>query len=131
MVLEIKESTAKKLFALSRTHCARPECNIRLVLENGVNLGEMCHIEGEKPHSARYNSDMDDEQRRDISNLLIMCNNCHTIIDNDVENYTVQKLKEIKKNHESKKGELFELNEEQLQKIMEKERSRVQQINMM
>lgn len=130
MAIEIKESTAKKLFALSRNHCARPECNVKLVLENDVNLGEMCHIEGEKPNSARYNTEMDDEQRRDISNLIIMCNNCHTIIDNDIETYTVQKLKEIKKNHESKEGELFELTDEQLQKIMEKERIRIQQINM-
>lgn len=130
MALEIKESTAKNLFALSRNHCARPECNAQLVLKNSVNLGVICHIEGEKPNSARHNPNMDDEQRRDINNLIVLCNNCHTIIDMDVDTYTTDKLKEMKKNHESKEGELLELTDEQLQKIMEKERIRVQQINM-
>lgn len=60
--LEIKISTIKKLFGLSRNLCARPECGCNLILGADVNLGEMCHIEGENPGSARYNVGMDDEQ---------------------------------------------------------------------
>lgn len=125
--LEIKESTAKKLFGLSRNICARPECSCKLVLNSDVNLGEMCHIEGENSGSARYNLEMDDEQRRAFDNLIVLCNNCHTIIDNDVASYTVEKLKEMKKIHERKEGDLLELTNLQLEKIMEKERSIVQQ----
>lgn len=130
MVLEIKESTAKTLFALSRNHCARSECNVTLVInDNKVNLGRMCHIRGENPTSARYDPLMDEEERRDISNIIILCNNCHTIIDTDIDSYPTELLKEMKHNHESLEGKPFELPEHLLKQLLENERTRVEQIN--
>lgn len=129
MALEIKESTAKKLFALSRNHCARSNCNAILVINDKINLGEMCHIRGEKPTSARYDPLMGDEERRDISNLIILCNNCHTIIDTDIDTYIVEKLQQMKQEHESKEGDLFDIPENLLKKLMDEERIRIQSIN--
>lgn len=127
--LPIKDSTAKKLFALSKDECARPECNQKLIETNYVNIGEMCHIKGEKPDSARYDPEMTDEERRDIANLIVCCASCHKIIDEDVETYTVKKLQEMKKDHEEKEGKLLELTDEQIKKLMDSESQLVQQYN--
>ncbi len=46
---------------------------------------------------------MDDEQRRHFNNLILLCDECHTIIDNNEneEKFPVSLLKEWKKQHES------------------------------
>lgn len=87
----------------------------------------MCHIEGKKLGSARFNSELSDEERRSIENTIILCNNCHTIIDNNVETYTVSVLQQMKKDHESKEGDLFEISEHQLRKIMKNEQKIIQE----
>ncbi len=47
---------------------------------------------------------MTDDERRDFDNLILLCDECHSIIDNkENENkYTVILLKEWKRNHEDK-----------------------------
>lgn len=37
---------------------------------------------------------------KDISNLILLCPECHKLIDSDVEKYTVEVLKKMKKEHE-------------------------------
>jgi hypothetical protein len=64
-------------------------------------IGEMAHIEGEKPNAARYNVSMTDKERQHYSNLILLCPTCHTIIDNDELTYTTINLKTIKTNHEN------------------------------
>lgn len=60
----------------------------------------MAHIEGENPGAARYNANMTDEERNNYQNLILLCPTHHTIIDKDESEYTVGKLKQIKKDHE-------------------------------
>ena len=44
---------------------------------------------------------MTNEERRDFTNLILMCANHHTVIDNDVKRWTVTRLQELKKSHEA------------------------------
>lgn len=70
--------------------------------ENGTCkylVGVMAHIEGENPGSARYNENMTDKDRNGLENRILLCPTCHTKIDNDPDFYTVEKLKQIKKDH--------------------------------
>ncbi len=61
----------------------------------------VAHIRGEKPGAARYDPSMTDEERRAFENLILICPNCHDIIDNlEPENYTVETLERIKEQHE-------------------------------
>ena len=72
--------------------------------ENGAGffvVGQAAHIEGEKPNSARYNSSMISVARNSHKNLILLCPTDHAKIDKDVEYYSVQKLHEIKKDHEN------------------------------
>ena len=92
----------KILWGRSGSKCAL--CRKDLIQEkkegSKYSTGEMAHIEGEKPDSARYNPDMADDERRRYSNLILLCRNCHISIDNDCQEYTVEKLRQIKKDHE-------------------------------
>lgn len=99
--LKPKESTVKKLFALSGNLCAFPECTDKLVDEGGNLIAQICHIEAAEEGGERYNPNQSDEERRDFSNLVIMCAN-HHLKTNDVEKYTVKILKNIKREHEHK-----------------------------
>jgi len=60
----------------------------------------MAHIEGEKPGAARYNANMPYEERNNYQNFILLCPTHHTIIDKDENQYTVEKLRQLKKEHE-------------------------------
>lgn len=102
--LDIKDKNMKVLIQLSGGQCAI--CKTKLHMRKGdgnvANLGVMAHICGEKPKSARYNANMTDEERQSYDNLIFVCPTCHTKIDNDVTTYTVEKLHELKIEHQKK-----------------------------
>ncbi len=129
MVLEIKESTAKKLFAVSKNQCANPDCGQRLVPNPNTNYGQLCHIRGENQGSKRYDNLMNKEERRDYSNIILLCSQCHITIDSDEITYPVELLQKWKKEHESKQGKPFELSKELLKIIIVEEKIKVEQIN--
>ncbi|MBG60327.1 MAG: hypothetical protein CMJ16_07705 [Peredibacter sp.] len=63
-------------------------------------FGEMCHIVGEKKKSARFESPMEIEDRNRYHNLILLCRNHHKIIDDNEESYPIEKLHQIKADHE-------------------------------
>jgi hypothetical protein len=103
-ILPVKETTKRKLIALSGNVCAFPGCNNYLVdFEHKTIIMEAAHIKGEQPLALRYDSSQSDEGRRSYSNLIPLCGNCHKIIDDyeNKEKYTVAVLKMMKTNHEN------------------------------
>jgi hypothetical protein len=92
--------TLKKLFALSGNQCAFPGCTKVLVTTKNAKNSNICHIEGAKEGSERYNPLMTDKQRADYSNLILLCIQHHDETDN-FEKYTVEVLKKMKQDHES------------------------------
>lgn len=99
--------TQKKLvYIMSGNRCVMPDCRKELVLDSTKNdphttICEIAHIKGKNPSSARYDSNMSDSERNSYKNLILICGNCHTKIDNQPNTYTVEKLYQIKKEHES------------------------------
>ncbi|MBM4137457.1 MAG: hypothetical protein FJ241_11605 [Nitrospira sp.] len=49
-------------------------------------------IVGEKEGSARYHSDLSDEDRNSYSNLILLCSHHHDIIDKDEKTYSIELL---------------------------------------
>ena len=98
----ISQGTNNVLWGISGPKCAK--CKTDIILEREGQdprpIGERAHIAGLNPSSARYDSGMTNEERNSIENLILLCPTCHTIIDSDVKEYTVSKLKEIKMDHE-------------------------------
>ncbi len=98
----ITEKNIKLLWGPSGNKCAL--CKAKVTEEgktgNPYPVGVNAHIEGENHGAARYNPKLDDKQRAGYDNLILVCPTCHTKIDNDVQEYTVDKLKGFKKEHE-------------------------------
>jgi hypothetical protein len=67
-----------------------------------VNKGQAAHIRGARPGSARYDPNMTDEQRRDISNGIWLCVGCATAIDKDEKRFPPKGLYIWKAIHEEK-----------------------------
>lgn len=100
--LEPLERVKRALFLLSGNQCAYPGCKQRMIDNNGHYIGEICHIEAAKEGGERFNVKQNNEERRDISNLILMCPTHHDITD-DVRVYDVAKMVRIKKEHEAKR----------------------------
>lgn len=93
------DKTLKRLFALSGNQCAFPDCEKQLVNEKNAKDSNICHIEAKNEGGKRYNPDMTDEERDDYPNLILLCIQHHDETD-DVQKYTVEKLKQMKQCHE-------------------------------
>jgi hypothetical protein len=108
----------KKLYGLARNECSFPKCNMKLVdFETKINTGHMCHMKGKEPDSARYDETQTNEERDAYENLILMCPLHHSVIDSDPISYTVQRLHEIKDQHEKSAPPINELDDELIEII--------------
>jgi len=73
---------------------------------NNTLTGEVCHINGVRPGSARYDASQTDVERHAYANLVLMCPTHHTVIDDDEEAYTVERLGKIKATHEAQSAQI-------------------------
>lgn len=99
---KITERNIKLLWGPSGNKCALCKTNVTEEGKAGnpYPVGVHAHIEGENLGAARYNPKMDDKQRAEYDNLILVCPTCHTKIDNDVQKYTADKLRGFKNEHE-------------------------------
>lgn len=100
------EGTKIAIWAAAAGRCTF--CN-RLVLENEdlgelVPIGELAHKVGVGEKSPRGVSTLDEEQRREAANLVLLCRNCHKPIDDKsvAGRYTVEELSRLKREHEKR-----------------------------
>src|SRR5579872_3122522 len=99
---EPSRPTVKRLFAVSGNRCAFPGCSTAVVDEaSGSILCQICHIKGENIGSARYDASQPNDARQGYENLILLCGVHHKIIDDDPNSWTVEKLAQTKRNHES------------------------------
>ena len=95
-------ATVKRLFSLSGNRCAFPKCPLPNVdADSGKVTGRVSHIKAARPNGPRYDREQPDEERHGFLNLLILCPIHHDVVDSDVESYTVERLIQIKADHES------------------------------
>lgn len=96
----MKEKDVKMLWGRSGNRCAI--CKIELTPVGSKSLlGEMAHIIADKPKGPRGESHLTPEQRDEYDNLILLCPTHHTLIDKNEEEWTVEKLKFIKLEHEN------------------------------
>ncbi|HID3974276.1 TPA: hypothetical protein ACXE0Z_003724 [Enterobacter cloacae] len=102
--MAIKTKTIKMIWGKAAARCSI--CREILIegrnkyISNPIAIGEIAHIVAEKKDGPRGDSDLTSAERDDIDNLLLLCQKHHTIIDTDINLYTVEKLKEIRRLHE-------------------------------
>src|SRR5579859_2404373 len=93
-------STVKRLFALSGNRCAFPGCSAPII-QDGVPVGEICHIKGNRPTAPRHDRNQTPEERHAFQNLILLCSPHHTLVDAEPTPYSVVQLQEMKKSHEA------------------------------
>lgn len=91
--------TLRELYLKSGNRCAFPGCNAPMLNEKGQFIGQMCHIEAASEGGERFNANQTNEQRRHVSNLLLMCYP-HHVETNDVVAFPVERMRRIKEEHE-------------------------------
>ena len=104
MSIPIKE--LKALLQKSGNRCAFPDCGEILLHEGGeadeqVVLSKIAHIVAESPDGPRGNYPLSIDERNKEDNLLLLCGKHHDMIDNLPQLYTVERLRQIKEDHET------------------------------
>lgn len=121
----ISTVTVKKLFALSWNICAFEWCNNNLC-RDWIIVAEMGHIEGYSPEWPRYNPNLPDKEKDSFDNLILLCRNCHSVVDKKESEYSVQYLKDLKIAHEEKyKWNRYEVPEGALNDFIESKFSEI------
>lgn len=102
---QYRPSHIRRLDTLSGNSCSFPGCERKLIARDGETIvSKICHIEAASDQGPRFNKNMNDDERRHFNNLILMCDECHSIIDN-MENesqYPVSDLQQWKKDHHEK-----------------------------
>ncbi|PEQ27967.1 hypothetical protein [Bacillus cereus] len=90
--LKILDPVLRELYIFSGNQCAFPGCSHKIVNEDGTYIAQICHIEAANEGGQRFNPNMTNEDRRALSNLMLLCYEHHKTTDN-TEVYTVKKCK--------------------------------------
>lgn len=99
----IKQKDIKILWGRSGNRCAICKTELtqdKSAVTSSFTLGEQAHIVGDQPGSARSNSPLTDEQRDSYHNLVLLCPTHHTEIDSNEDDWPVERLHQIKSEHE-------------------------------
>lgn len=101
--------TKNKLFASSAGFCQNPDCNeplFKTFTQSEISIAEIAHIIS-VGNAARSNGNVTAKQKGDYHNLILLCPNCHTIIDKAHEDFPEELIVSWKKQHESRIAEVF------------------------
>lgn len=101
--MAITSSTVSKLFGLAAGRCSI--CK-QQVVEQRVKIGEMAHIIAKNTGGARGDLSLIG-RRDDYENLILLCPNHHTEVDNDEASYPPEELHRLKNEHEYHVAQLF------------------------
>jgi len=101
----ISLKTQKILWGKAAGRCAFPDCRRQLVediseTDDPTLVGENCHIVAENDGGPRSAPNMDKSSRQKYANLILLCNIHHKIIDDNELVWTVNRLRELKLEHE-------------------------------
>ena len=103
--MSILLKTHKLLWGRSGNKCAMPDCRNDLIADETETddesiIGDEAHIIARSQDGPRGESTMTPEERDKYHNLVLLCRKHHKIVDDQNIFYTVEKLKEIKHQHE-------------------------------
>jgi len=74
------------------------------MVQGSTVVGRVCHIAAANPGGPRYAANQTPAERHGYNNLILLCPTHHTVIDDDEEAYTVQRLTKMKTDHEATAG---------------------------
>ena len=112
--MAISLKTRKLIWSFSGGKCAKCKGTVveEAISANGASvIAEEAHIVSPKPGGPRYDDAFPTEKLNLPENLLILCCNCHKVVDDQVGEYPAVVLREMKEKHETAVKESFGENE--------------------
>jgi len=95
------ETLAKRVgYRCSNPSCRKATSGPRSDPEKVLNIGVAAHITAASEDGPRYNTKLTAKGRSSIDNGIWLCQSCAKLVDNDVERYTVEVLREWKRRAE-------------------------------
>ena len=98
-----KENVRILLFTLAGGRCEFDNCNRYLLTHHVTHrtgkFAQMAHIVAFHPAGPRGEFPLNPAERNDISNLMLLCPQCHKLIDDNPDLYPVGVLQRFKKDH--------------------------------
>lgn len=105
--MSIPTKDQKILWAKAAGLCSMPDCRNKLVHDASdavpskkILFGQNCHIVAESEDGPRGKSILTIDERNRYPNLILLCVNHHKVIDEDPSSWPVEKLHQIKSDHE-------------------------------
>lgn len=103
----IPERVKIRLWGKAAGRCQYEGCNKPLWLDTltqcEFNTAYIAHIIADKPNGPRGHETLSEQLASDITNLMLMCDVHHRLIDNqDEKGHPVERLQEMKKKHENR-----------------------------
>lgn len=102
--------TQRRLFAASAGYCQNPECVNELFVDasgKSIHIAEMAHVFAATDGGPRANPNLSKEERGAFENLIMLCANCHTMVDKAPEAFPYEMMLYWKREHANKLQGLF------------------------
>lgn len=102
--------TQRRLFAASAGYCQNPRCFNALFIDaegKSIHVAEMAHVFAANDGGPRANPALTEEERGAFENLIMLCANCHTMVDKAPHAFPDQMILGWKREHANKLNGLF------------------------
>lgn len=102
----IPTDVKRDLWFVAHGRCEFTGCN-KLLFQHGItmdecNISNYAHIIGDSEKGPRGDEKLSKELAKDVNNLILLCPECHKLIDCNVEKYPVDLIRKMKKDHEER-----------------------------
>lgn len=119
----IPESVKLRLWGKSGGRCQYEGCSKALWMDDltkaEFNVAYIAHIIADKPTGPRGHSVLSEKLKSDISNLMLMCDEHHRLIDKiDVQGHPVERLRLMKRSYETRIELLTSLQEDKKSHVL-------------
>jgi hypothetical protein len=102
--MAISDRTKRLLWSRSGGYCQNPECHrdFFVFFQDGniSSLEELAHVIGQSNQGPRGKSDLSVTERDEYNNIILLCPNCHSLIDKNPLQFSVKTLQNWKQRHE-------------------------------
>ena len=102
--------TKRRLFAASAGFCQNPSCSNELFVDaagKSIHIAEMAHVFAANDGGPRANPNLTEDERGAFENLVVLCANCHTMVDKAPDAYTDELILRWKRVHAKKLQAIF------------------------
>jgi len=109
--MAISNRTKRLLWSSSAGYCQNPGCHnyFFVFFEDGTisSIEELAHVIGHSENGPRGTSDLDTAERDTYENIILLCPNCHTLIDKSHLQFPKEMLYDWKQQHEEAIKHIF------------------------